>query len=579
MKNKPATKMRHVVAWMNKAEWDQVLDYLYSKDAALQNHALQRISAWKGRFGHNTPVAVESTADLVRCQVLDNSGQLDSDDLVLLYGMALVRFVNLITERKQGRVAKPLRRLAGHMNIPEWIVNLRHDLTHRRLPSLKWCRKGCAFVLQWLQQEYWSRQLGSRLAEDWDSDSEEDDESWARRREEELLTRQKETENHKKARELLISYEKERFQMFEEWLRHGSPHGAWLEPSADLSWILKQIKLFATDSREILTDTLLQDGFLIPTPEQLESLDIDLTGCYDPLRPCVPRVFLQFWLPLLKALNKVTFIRRVLEKLFVELSVEPDPHRSYYLSGWISEVVLCNSKSLFKVKKKSQMMELFVNRMQLGWQQLLTACLNSPCTATPYLLQLLLKDMDEPPPPDTQEKLLRLCSIYTQGEYNDNEDTRGHHDPSKPVYTLQNLKERLRHSNSAHGRRAGPSLSNHSALSAQSLPTEDLQEKLSASVLEERQAALRGSPWQVCTDKVPWKFYPLGKVPGQSEDPSFLMVETYSTLAVFDQQVELDKAPQHHINPSIHGQNRTGSDGQLWSLAELNKLKSGLKLF
>lgn len=43
------------------------------------------------RFGHNTPVAVESTADLVRCQVLDNSGQLDSDDLVLLYGMALVR--------------------------------------------------------------------------------------------------------------------------------------------------------------------------------------------------------------------------------------------------------------------------------------------------------------------------------------------------------------------------------------------------------------------------------------------------------------------------------------------------------
>lgn len=44
------------------------------------------------RFGHNTPVAVESTADLVRCQVLDNSGQLDSDDLVLLYGMALVRY-------------------------------------------------------------------------------------------------------------------------------------------------------------------------------------------------------------------------------------------------------------------------------------------------------------------------------------------------------------------------------------------------------------------------------------------------------------------------------------------------------
>lgn len=108
--------------------------------------------------------------------------------------------------------------------------------------------------------------------------------------------------------------------------------------------------------------------------------------------------------------------------------------------------------------------------------------------------------MDEPPPPDTQEKLLRLCSIYTQGGYHDDNDTRGHHDISKPVYTLQNLKERLsRDSNSAHGLGPGPSLSNHSASSIRGLPTEDLQEKLSPSVLEERQAALRGSPWQVCT--------------------------------------------------------------------------------
>ena len=100
--------------------------------------------------------------------------------------------------------------------------------------------------------------------------------------------------------------------MYEEWLKRGSPHGAWLEPSADLSWNLKQIKLFATESRsvnylatfvcsclaletgitfckyffftfrEIFTDTLVQDGFLIPTQEQLESLDIDPTGEYCP---------------------------------------------------------------------------------------------------------------------------------------------------------------------------------------------------------------------------------------------------------------------------------------------------------
>lgn len=83
--------------------------------------------------------------------------------------MMCFRFVNLITERQQKKVARPLRRLAKNVshtstwmnvfhnllqllfadclslwqiNIPEWVVNLRHDLTHRKLPSLKWCRKG-----------------------------------------------------------------------------------------------------------------------------------------------------------------------------------------------------------------------------------------------------------------------------------------------------------------------------------------------------------------------------------------------------------------------------------------------------
>ncbi|KAG2463483.1 LAS1L protein, partial [Polypterus senegalus] len=151
----------HVVAWINKAEWDQVLEYLYCQDCNLQKYALERISAWKGRYGSSTPIAVESTADLVRCQVIDSCEQVAPEELVLLYGMALVRFVNLITEPKQKMMTIPLRRLAREMNIPEWIVNLRHQLTHGRLPTLNWCRKGCEFVLDWLRKEYWSRQLGS----------------------------------------------------------------------------------------------------------------------------------------------------------------------------------------------------------------------------------------------------------------------------------------------------------------------------------------------------------------------------------------------------------------------------------
>eukprot|EP00079_Xenopus_tropicalis_P008614 XP_002931880.3 PREDICTED: ribosomal biogenesis protein LAS1L-like [Xenopus tropicalis] len=163
---------RQVVAWLSKAEWEQVLEYLYSRDCKLQRDALHRISAWKSRYGNSMPLAVECTADLVRCKILDMSGGMGAEELVLLYGLALVRFVNLITERKQKTVAIPLRRLANELKIPEWVVNLRHDLTHGKLPKLSMCRKGWDCVMEWLRREYWSRQLGNTPSTHWGSDEE-----------------------------------------------------------------------------------------------------------------------------------------------------------------------------------------------------------------------------------------------------------------------------------------------------------------------------------------------------------------------------------------------------------------------
>lgn len=43
------------------------------------------------------------------------------------------------------------------LNIPEWVVNLRHDFTHNKLPSLKWCRKGERICIQLLH--YTHRQI------------------------------------------------------------------------------------------------------------------------------------------------------------------------------------------------------------------------------------------------------------------------------------------------------------------------------------------------------------------------------------------------------------------------------------
>lgn len=569
MKKKSSEKKRHVVAWVNKAEWDQVLEYLYSKDPGLQRYALQRISAWKARYANSTPVAVECTADLVRCQVLDRSGQLDGDDLVLLYGAALVRFVNLITEKQQGKTARPLRRLAGNLNIPEWVVDLRHNFTHRKLPTLKWCRKGCKVVLDWLQQEYWSRQLGGGTNVDWDSQSDgEDEEMDLKRQEDELMERQREMEAYKSARELLISYEKEQFQA-SEGSKEDLRRNMWPAPLADMSWILAEIKQFALESSELLIDVLLEDGFLVPTAEQLDILGCESTDSLT--EPRIPQTFLRFWLPLLKVLNSQSFIHLLLEKLFVELkqlTAEQNNHRAFYISAWISEVILCNSNKFeyhfeTKMQKKARMKErIFVNRIHLRWQQLLSACLDAPCTSTPHLLQLILDDMEHPLPLETRQRLVQLCSIYTQP---------GHPEPDhlpqqkQPIYTLESLHEKLQHSR------------HHSRSTATAERSESSQEHKLSDILVEKAKLLRGSPWQVCVDKVLWKNFPLGKVPGQSDDPSCLMVENHSIMTVFDQPVELENSSPHSM-PGVSAPLRT-AEGLLWSHSDVNKLKTGLQLF
>lgn len=545
MNKKGSEKTRHVVAWLNKAEWDQVRDYLYSMDSSLQRFALERISAWRARCANSFPVAVDCTADLVRCQVRDRSGQLTGDDLTLMYGTALVRFVNLITDRQQGRKAQPLRQLAGNLNIPEWVVDLRHEIMRGTLPSLKWCRKGCKVALEWLQQEFWSRQLGGGP-------------------DEQLVARQKEVDACRNARELLISFQKDQYQAFDDGSPEDKGKSLWQAPLADMSSLLGEIKQFALGSRELLIDVLLEDGFLVPTMEQLEALGCATSDSASPTEPRVPQTFLRFWLPLLKMLNSSSFIHLFLEKLFVELkllSKEPNGHRCFYISAWISEVFLCNNNKFeyhfeTRLQKKARMKDrIFIDRIKLRWQQLLSACLDAPCISTPHLIQLVLDDMEHPPPQETREKLFQLCSIYTQTERSEASTPL---QQQQPIYTVSMLLDQMQHSSPMDSERS--------------------EERKWADVQAERALALRGSPWQVCTDNVTWENYALGKVPGQSDDPSCLMVDNYSIMTVFDQPVELESSATRSSIPGASAPARP-AEGLLWSNSELNKLKCGLKLF
>ncbi|KAM8895510.1 ribosomal biogenesis protein LAS1L isoform 1-T1 [Lycaon pictus] len=707
----PLWAQRIVVAWLSRAEWDQVTVYLFCDDHKLQRYALNRITVWRSRLGNELPLAVASTADLVRCKLMDVTGGLGTDELRLLYGMALVRFVNLISERKTKFVKLPLKFLAQEVNIPDWIVELRHELTHKKMPHLNDCRRGCYFVLDWLQKTYWCRQLENSLRDTWEleedreetdeEDQEEDknivvDDIVEQRPEPkdkgkgaELDVRvdgdsegSKEVDSHwekalrhkelyERARELLVLYEEEQFKVLEKFRRLPQAIKAWNNLSPPVECILAELKGITCENREAVLDAFLDDGFLIPTFEQLAALQINYEDGQTEVQRgegtdpklhknvdlndiLVPRPFSQFWQPLLRGLHSQTFTQALLERMFSELPVLGDSGiRPTYILRWTIELIVANTKTGRNARRFSasqwearKSWRLFNCSASLDWPRVIESCLGSPCWASSQLLQLVFKAMGQVLPDEEQEKLLRICSIYTQTGEKDLVQEGSEASPiGKSPYTLDSLYWSLKPAGSIFGTEGEPQQQEEQGslndLKKDEKDEKDLEDQVeeeeeenddqkweeededdedededeeeeedrmevgplstgeesptaeNARLLAHKRGALQGSPWQVSSEDVRWNTFPLGLMPGQTEDPAELMLENYDTMYLLDQPVleqRLEpptcKTGTRGLSCGVGSDNCSNSsngssnlEGLLWSQGQLHGLKTGLQLF
>ncbi|KAH0630919.1 hypothetical protein JD844_004277 [Phrynosoma platyrhinos] len=560
---------------------------LYCGDCKMQRDALDRVSVWKSRYGHRMPLAVESTADLVRCKLLDASGDLKSHELVLTYGLALVRFLNLITERKQKKFTISLRWLAKELDIPVWIVDLRHELTHGKLPPLATCRKGCEVVLEWLRRTYWSRQLGSNLAGECEEEDEEEtsatesgtDSSREEPEKWQLPGSQKHRELHEKITDVLTSYKTQQFKVLQELQTIEQACEVWCGSSSEVEWVVAQIKdLMQENSLFVIFE---ETGHLTVTP------DCDKTKEWNFQ---IPQTFLHFWQPLLKGLHSKDFTQTLLEKMFAELKKHgrDSTLRPQYLINWITKIL-----------------KTIMQSRHLTWLKLLEDCLEAPCWASPHLLHLILSSMEPPLPADSQEKLLYLTSIYTQEDASNPSPASTVDLRRQPIYTVENLQRKLKHSRLSRGlgKRVGRQEMELGGVEQEGIEEEeeeeqgkkdgnnDEEEKMetqpalpqepflseNTAALAEKRMALQGSVWQVSTDDVKWRNFPLGRLPGQNDDPDALLVDNYTMITALDQLVNRDKKS----SPSMVSSEWGGSvaEGLLWTQSELHKLKSGLQLF
>ncbi|XP_059013248.1 ribosomal biogenesis protein LAS1L isoform X1 [Mustela lutreola] len=654
----PLWAQRIVVAWLSRAEWDQVTVYLFCDDHKLQRYALNRITVWRSRLGNELPLAVASTADLVRCKLMDVAGGLGPDELRLLYGMALVRFVNLISERKTKFVKLPLKFLAQEINIPDWIVELRHELTHKKMPHINDCRRGCYFVLDWLQKTYWCRQLENSLRETWEleedrEETDEEDQEEDKNIVVDDITEQKpepmdkgkgaeldirvdgdsegnkEVDSHLKkalrhkelyerARELLVSYEEEQFKVLEKFRHLPQAVKAWNNLSPPVECILAELKGITCENREAVLDAFLDDGFLIPTFEQLAALQIDyedgqtevqrgegtdpkLHKNVDLSDILVPKPFSQFWQPLLRGLHSQTFTQALLERLLSELPALGDSGiRPTYILRWTIELIVANTKTGRNARRFSasqwearRSWRLFNCSASLDWPRVVESCLGSPCWASSQLLKLVFKAMGQVLPDEEQERLLRICSIYTQTGENSLVQEGSEASPiGKSPYTLDSLYWNLKPAGS-FGIEGEPQQQEEQGclndLKKDEKEEKNLEDQVeeeeeenddqkweeeeededdededeeeeeveeedrmevgplstgeesptveNAKLLAQKRGALQGSPWQVSSEDVRWDTFPLGLMPGQTEDPAELMLENYDTMYLLDQPV------------------------------------------
>ncbi|KAF8118180.1 hypothetical protein N665_0006s0173 [Sinapis alba] len=150
------------VPWLNWEEWDSVRESLFSSSPDRFAFALQRVRTWRSRG--SIPGPVDVTCSLLEIQLKDGfiereeqpADALYSEHLLqMLYTMGILRLVNCLIEKTREKDKVSIAVAAKAIGIPRKLIDLRHEGSHRDLPSLLVLRDASYEALEWLKSFYW----------------------------------------------------------------------------------------------------------------------------------------------------------------------------------------------------------------------------------------------------------------------------------------------------------------------------------------------------------------------------------------------------------------------------------------
>ncbi|PPQ63705.1 hypothetical protein CVT24_004285 [Panaeolus cyanescens] len=143
------------VPWSSLSELDDICSCIYADqdDIAAKKQAINR-ATWKAITP--LPHALDSILSLLVILVQD-SEQIPGYNLALRqsYAIAIIRLVNgLVDPLQLGAYARSIASIAQQLNLPPWLVELRHAATHEELPSLDVLREAARQSMAWLLDNY-----------------------------------------------------------------------------------------------------------------------------------------------------------------------------------------------------------------------------------------------------------------------------------------------------------------------------------------------------------------------------------------------------------------------------------------
>lgn len=155
--------LRHVsgkmLPWATWENWLHLKHFLAANDhvaarALLSIFNLHRRSA--------VPVAVSSSVELVSLLNCRNERAVPLHNRRLALGMAIIRFINGMTDFLQPRdVSQQTQTVAANaarLRLPPLLVEIRHHASHNQLPPLPTLEEGARQALYWLDVFYWQKQ-------------------------------------------------------------------------------------------------------------------------------------------------------------------------------------------------------------------------------------------------------------------------------------------------------------------------------------------------------------------------------------------------------------------------------------